>query len=35
MAFRTDLERRKARDAGLRTQDDAIAEYLEQARPQR
>jgi hypothetical protein len=32
MAFRTDLQRRKARDTALRTQDDAIAEYLEQAR---
>jgi hypothetical protein len=32
MAYRTDIERRKARDAALRTQDDAIAEYLEQAR---
>ena len=28
----TDSERRKARDAALRTQDEAIAEHLEQAR---
>ena len=28
----TDSERRKARDAALRTQDQAIAEHLEQAR---
>ena len=28
----TDAERRKARDAALRTQDEAIAEHLEQAR---
>ena len=32
MPFRTDSERRKARDAALRTLDEAIAEHLEQAR---
>jgi hypothetical protein len=32
MASARDSQRRKARDAALRTQDDAIAEHLEQAR---
>ena len=32
MASPKDSERRKARDAALRTQDQAIAEHLEQAR---
>ena len=32
MPSATDSERRKARDAALRTQDKAIGEYLEQAR---
>lgn len=32
MASRRDSDRRKARDAKLRTQDELIAEHLEQAR---